>query len=303
MAKKTDTSGSDPFKGFSYSLGGTLLVSTSYVTAKYGMAGFNPNTFALIWSSAAALYAFVIVMATGYQHLFLSSGSAVRVTCMGLAAGASMILAWQGLSRLDPLFASFIWRFQPVLTIVFSILLLRERLLLKETFAIAIMVIGGCISTISVWHIVGVGTVLTIFACVTVTTQMLIAKKESCTVHPHALTFYRVFIAAGAIALYCFFAGDCNFDVESSYWVVALIGAFLAPCASFLLTFRALTYWELSRVNMLKTTQPLFVLPMAYLVFGKIPGGITLFGGLLIVIGALWLSWIHLRRSDIRETS
>ncbi|MBU7046973.1 MAG: EamA family transporter, partial [Theionarchaea archaeon] len=80
-------------------------------------------------------------------------------------------------------------------------------------------------------------------------------------------------------------------------------GAFLAPCTSFLLTFRALKYWELSRVNMLKTTQPLFVLPMAYLVFGKIPGGITLFGGLLILIGALWLSWIHLRRSDIRETS
>lgn len=287
--------GSDPFKGFFYSLGGILLVSTSYITAKYGMAGFNPNTFALIWSSAAALYAFVIVLATGHNHLFLPSfGSVVRVTCMGLAAGASMILAWQGLSRLDPSFASFIWRFQPVLTIMVGILLLGEKLLLKEVFAITIMVSGGCISTIGRWDIVGVGTVITIFACVTVTIQMLIAKKESDTVHPNALTFYRVFIAAGAIALYNFFAGDSDFHVESSYWLVTLIGAFLAPCASFLLTFRAYKYWELSRVNMLKTTQPLFVVPMAYLVFGKIPGGSTLIGGLLILIGALWLSWIHL---------
>lgn len=293
----------DPFKGFLYSLGGTILVSTNFVTAKYGLKGFNPETFSLVWTGAAAAYAFFVVLATGHRHEILLSPSrgTIRVIWMGLATGVGMILAWQGLARLDPSFASFLWRFQTVLTIMFGVLLLSERLLMKELFPITIMVIGGCLSTLGRWHIVGVGTVLTILACLAVTIQMLIAKTESAEIHPNILVFYRVGIGAIVIALWTFFTGRADFDVKTSYWLITLLGAFLGPCASFLLTFRSYRHWELSRSSIVKTVQPLFVLPMAYTIFDSIPSRNALLGGVLILVGAFWLSWIHLGRGQMMK--
>lgn len=286
----------DPFKGFLYALGGTVLVSTNMVTAKYGLRGFNPETFTLVWCGAAAVYAFVIVLATGHKHeIVLSlSHNIQRVIWMGLAASFSMMLAWQGLARLDPSFASFIWRFQPVLAIVFGVLLLNERLFAKELFPIVIMVFGGFLSTFGRWNVVGSGTVLTILACCAVTTQMLIAKTVSDKIHPNVLAFYRVAIGTIFIALWTFLTGCADFDVTLSYWLVTLLGSFLAPCASFFFTFRSYRYWELSRASMVKTMQPLLVLPMVYIIFGTIPTGRALLGGVLILVGAFWLSWIHL---------
>jgi drug/metabolite transporter (DMT)-like permease len=294
-----------PFKGFLYALGGTILVSTNLVTAKYGLRGFNPETFTLIWSGAAALYALIIVLATGHKHeiVLSSSHNTMRVILMGLAASFSMMLAWQGLSWLDPSFASFIWRFQPVLAIIFGVLLLNERLFAKELFPITLMVFGGCLSTLGRWNIVGSGTVLTILACCAVSVQMLIAKIISTKIHPNVLAFYRVAIGSVFIALWTFLMGKADFDVELSYWLVTLLGSFLAPCASFFLTFRSYRYWELSRASMVKTMQPLLVLPMAYIVFGTIPAGRTLLGGVLILVGAFWLSWIHLLSSQDQKST
>lgn len=294
---KSDTKiKNDPHKGFLYALGGTILVSTNFVTAKYGLGGFNPETFSLVWSGAAAVYAFIIVLATGQAHklVLLPSRDVINIIGMGLAASASIFFAWQGLDRLDPSFTSFIWRFQPVLAIVLSVLLLGERLFMKELFPIVIMVAGGCLSTVGRWSIVGTGTVLTILACTAVTVQLLLAKTESERIHPNILAFYRVFIAALAIALVTFLMGKADFNAKTSHWLVTLLGAFLAPCASFFLTFRSYRYWELSRASMVKTMQPVFVLPMAYMVFGTIPTGRVLVGGVLILVGAFWLGWIHL---------
>ncbi|KPJ49411.1 hypothetical protein AMJ40_05605 [candidate division TA06 bacterium DG_26] len=286
----------DPLKGFVYSLFGTALVSTNFVTAKYGLQGFNPETFSLIWTVAAAAYTAVIVLITGHlrETYMLPRSALFRIIGMGVATGVGMILSWQGLARLDPSFASFLWRFESVLTVVFGVILLRERLLLRELVPMGVMVSGGLLSTIGRWNIVGVGTILTMLACCTVTVQLILAKTESRRVYPDVLVFYRVAIASAVITLWTFLIKKADFHAQPSYWWITLLGAFLGPCASFLLTFRAYRYWELSRATIVRTAQPLFVLPMALLFFHEIPKGRGLLGGLLILCGAFWLTWMHL---------
>jgi drug/metabolite transporter (DMT)-like permease len=285
------------FKGFFYALGGTVLVSTNFITAKYGLRGFNPETFSLIWTSAAAIYAFLIVFVMGQrQQLVVHTHVIGKIALIGFTTGAGILLGWAGLARLDPSFASFLWRFSPVLVITFGALFLGERLSIKELVCIAIMVLGGCISVIGRWHIAGIGLIMTLLACCATAVQRLTAKIAVAETHPNILVFYRVSIGALIIALWTFFTGKADFDVKVSYWLVTLLGAFLGPCASFLLTFRSYRYWDLSRSGIVLTTQPLFVLPLAYLFLGKLPVGRELFGGCLILTGALWLAWIHLVR-------
>ncbi len=291
---QNDESARDNTRGFLYALGGTLLVSTNYITAKYALKGFNPETFSLIWTSAAGIYAFIILVVFGrVKEILIPRSTIPGIMALGLATGAGMILGWSGLSLIDPAFASFLWRFSPVLIILLSVCVLGERLRMVEIFAISVMVLGGALTTLGRWHIVGTGVVLTLLGCVAVAVQMLVVKMNVGKIHPNILVFYRVFLAAIVIGIWTVATGKLAVQISTSHLAVTLLGAFLGPCASFLLTFRSYRYWPLSRSTILLTAQPLIVLPMAYLAFGAIPVGLELVGGAIILCGAFFLVWLH----------
>ncbi len=295
----------DPAKGFLYALGGTALVSTNFVTAKYGLKGFNPETFSLIWTTAAAFYSLVVVLLSGqWPSVVRARSAAWSLALLGATTGAGMILAWSGLARLDPSFAAFLWRFHPAFTIVLSVLILHERLMRRELLPIALMILGGALSTVGRWNVVGVGTTLTLLSCVAAAVQMLVAKVRIRDVESSVLVFYRVAIGAGVIAVWVFLTGRVDFRVAASYWCVTALGAFLGPCASFLLTFRSYRYWDLSRASIVRTVQPLFVMPLAYVVFRKLPDVRGVLGGCVILGGALWLGLTRfaVRRPPAPET-
>jgi drug/metabolite transporter (DMT)-like permease len=259
--------------------------------------GFNPETFSLVWTTAATVYAFLIVLGTGLRReLVLKREHLIKVITMGVTTGAGMILIWSGLAQLDPSFAAFLMRFFPVLTILLSAIFLHEKLSLVEIFPIGLMVLGGCISALGRWNIVGMGMVLILTSCLAGAVQMLMAKMKVSEIHPNVLVFYRVGIADITILLWILVTGKADFDVGMSYWGVTLLGAFLGPCASFLLTFRSYKYWYLSRSSMVRTAQPLFVLPLAYIFLHKLPEDKELLGGFLILIGAFWIAWLHFRK-------
>lgn len=285
-------------KGFLYSLGGAILLSTNFVTAKYGLKGFNPETFSCVWTSAAAIYALGIAMAGRSSRPQIFPRQNIKaLVCLGIVAGIGMIMTWSGLSILDPVFSSFIWRFFPVLTILLGVLILKERLSRHEVFAMLLMFAGSLWSMAGRWEIVGKGVILTILACCLTSVQLLIAKSQTNLVHPNVLVVYRVGIGAVFTICWALATDTADFDVEARYWLITLLGAFLGPCASFLLTFRAYRYWSLSRSSIVLTAQPLLVLPLAYLFLDSLPTPRELLGGCMILAGSFWISFIQIRKS------
>lgn len=289
----------DPKKGFLLSLGGALLLSTNFITVKYSLRGFNPETFSFVWTSAAAIYAFGIVLAgRDSRAKILPKGAAKALLALGACTALGMILAWKGLSELDAAFASFIWRFLPVLSILSGVIILREHLALREALAMGIMLVGALWSVVGRWNVVGTGVTLTLAAIFFGALQLLIAKSQTHKVHPNVLVAYRVGIGSVLIACWVFASGAANFAVETKYWYVMLLGAFLGPCASFLLTFRAYRYWTLSQSSLILSGQPLFTLPMAYIFLGTLPTTRELIGGCVILAGAFWLAVIELSKAN-----
>jgi len=284
----------DPAKGFLHALAGCLLLSTNFITAKYGLQGFNPETFSLVWTSGAALYAFLIVLlGRETRNELFPIRKMKAMLALGATTALGMILAWNGLKRLDPSFASFLWRFGPVLAILSGVLLLKERLSLKEILAVAMMFTGGLWGVVGRWQSVGSGVVFTLFACCAGAGQLLIAKSQIREIHPNILVAYRTGLGALLIACWVLVSGSADFSVEVRYWYVTLLGAFLGPCASFLFTFRSYKYWELSRASMVLTIQPLFVVLLAYAFLGSLPTKRELVGGCLILSGAMWLAYLQ----------
>ena len=182
------------------------------------------------------------------------------------------------------------------MAILAGVFFLKEKLSKYEMLAMLVMLAGSLWSVRGRWDIVGPGVILTLLAGCAGAAQLLIAKSLTNIVHVNVLVAYRVGIGAGFTAAWALANRNLNFDVEPSYWHVTLLGAFLGPCASFLLTFRAYRYWNLSQSSLVLTIQPLLVLPLASCFLGTFPAEKELTGGLIILLGAFCLAFAHLKK-------
>ena len=188
-----------------------------------------------------------------------------------------------------------------MLTILSGVIWLGEKLMLKEIFPIGLMIAGGAISTIGRWEIVGTGVILVLLSCVTAAIQMIIGKTQSSSVHPTILIFYRSLISAILVGAWTLATGKFDTSPKMSYWIVTIGGAFLGPAAGFWLTFQSYRFWDLTRSSIVLAIQPIVVLPMAYLFLGQLPSKQGFIGGLIILAGALWLTYIHLAKKQNKD--
>jgi uncharacterized membrane protein len=198
-------------KGLFFSLLGTFLVSTNFVTAKYALSGFNPLTFSLVWCSVATFYTMTIIYLTKQHHtLIVPQSSLFPLLLMGLLTGVGMLVGWQGLAILDPTFVAFLKRFEPVLVILLSLFYLKERLFVGEIVSIILIALGGVWSAFGRWEVIGEGVILIMLASLATALQLFIAKTNIQNVSPLILVFYRISIATCAIALWTIFSGGVN---------------------------------------------------------------------------------------------
>jgi drug/metabolite transporter (DMT)-like permease len=291
-------------RGFLFALGGAVTVAvTTFVLAKIAMdreEGFHPGTFAFTWTAAASVYLFAGLAARGrLWYLVLTRRAAGHVLAAGVVGGLAHILFWSGLARLDPAFTAFLMRFAPVLVILLSAAFLGERLSGLEMVAVAVMVAGGCVISLGQWENADAraGVVLVLLSSVAAALWRVLVKARSHHVHPVAANFYRLAISAVLLGPWAWSAGVLDFGVGWDRWAVLLVGALLGPCIGMSLTFNSYRYWDLSRSSMVLMTQPLIVLPFAALMPGPSLTLRQLAGGMVILMGGMWLVWLHRRAS------
>ena len=111
------------------------------------------------------------------------------------------------------------------------------------------------------------------------------------------MVVYRTTVGAVLIGLWLWVSGTANFEVDLGYWIIVLLGAFLGPCAGYLMTFYSYRYWSLSQSSIVLTIQPLWVLPMAYGFLGSLPLKSEIIGGTIILSGALLLAYSEVSKS------
>lgn len=276
-----------------------VIVSTNYVTAKYAMSagGFDSSTFSLIWTAAAAFYAFLLVMLRNPRAIVPPSGSRWFLIGIGLVTGAGMLLNWGALQRLDPTYTSLLGRLVPVLTIILGIVVFHERVRAWQWPAIVVIFLGG---VLAVWGEVGerqslLGTLLMLGACASMAVQRLLAKLAATRIGSTVIVFYRVALAVPVIGVWLLLAGTPDFHVPLRFWLVTLLGAFLGPCLSHVLLFRSLRYWPLAYAGIVYSAQPVVVLPLAGIFLGMVPSGLALLGGVLVLLGAVLLGYVSSR--------
>jgi len=183
-------------KGFLFSMLGTIFLASNFVAVKYALQGFNAITLCVLWTLFASFWVVIFILATGKgRQIKLPLRSLPEIIAMGFATAMATFFTWSGLAFLDPSFASFLWRFVPVLSILFSAFFLKERLMGKELMPIGIMVLGSCLGTLGRWHVVGSGVIMIFIAFIAIAVQNMIAKMKIKKAHSSVLSLYRVVMA------------------------------------------------------------------------------------------------------------
>ena len=217
---------SNPPRGFVCALASIILLATGFITGKYALREFNPETLSLVWTTAGAAYALLFLLWRGFgRELLIPRRLVAPILVLGLITGSAMILTWASLRLLDPTFAGFFWRFLPVVSIILSFLLLGERLSAWELPPVAVMLFGAMTCTYGQWTIVGRGVILISVAVLFAAAQALIAKVVVPDIHPRVLVFYRNGMAAVGIAAWIVPAGRFDLSlVHLDTWIVVLGG-------------------------------------------------------------------------------
>ena len=288
---------SNPRKGFLLALASIILLAVSLVSTKYALREINPETLSLVWTTSAAVFAFLFLLLRGFgRELRIPGRLVVPVLVLGLFTGVDIILNFASMRLLDPTFAAFLWCFLPVVSIILSLLFLGEKLSARELPPMAVMLFGAMISTYGQWTIVGKGVILVSVAVLFAAAQALIAKVVVPDIHPRVLIIYRNGLGAVCLAAWVLPIG--RFDLSAApldTWAVVLGGAILGPWAGGMLFYASFRYWELSRTSMVHMTQSLFVLPTAALFLQQFPNRLELMGGFFILVGGFWLTALHVK--------
>ncbi|MCX5662978.1 MAG: DMT family transporter [Planctomycetota bacterium] len=296
MASSAPGTSNDPVKGFTFAFMGMCLLSCNYVLAKIGLEAFNPETFAFFWMGLATVFGLGLLLARGQaRQILVRRGQRRWMLAMGLANTACQLLMWQGLSRLDPSFASFLGRFQPVMTILLCVAAMNERIRPAEWLAIGVMIAGGAASSLEgTFRAEALGIVLILSSSFFGAVQWTIGKHLAGQVSSQVLNFYRVSLPAAVTLALALAAG--RFDVSRAdawHWSAVAIGSFCGPFLSYVFMFRSGQFWNMSRSAIVMTLQPLVVIPMAYLLMHKVITGWKLGGGIVILAGGLCLAALH----------
>ncbi|HUW56537.1 MAG TPA: DMT family transporter [Planctomycetota bacterium] len=294
----TPKSSGDLRKGFLYALSGSTLISVYFITGKYCLMGFNPETFCLVWISVTAFYAFLLVVVRGrVRELRAPRKARLSLLGVGVSTGVGLVLLYSGLKRIDPTFTAFIARSHPVMVILLGVIFLKERLRAVELLPLVLMLAGGVIGVWGRPRDVNVGVALASLGYVAFAFHRLFVKTASVHVRAEITVFYRAALAWVLIVVWTVATGRADFNVPGKYWLVAFVGALISPVLGNLLSFHAYRYYNLSQSALVLMIQPLLVLPIAYVFLGMLPSRQGLLGGLLILVGAFAVVWIHFSTS------
>lgn len=298
----TDRHAENTRKGFLFALAGTILIATYFVTGKYALQAFNTATFCFLWTAATAVFSLIVVLARGNRRdLVLPRRAVPAVLGICLCTGVGMVVLYEGIRVLDSSFVAFLARSFPVMVIILGAIFLKERLRLVEILPMGVMFVGGIVSVWGRWQEVGTGVLLVLVGYWLFAFHRLFVKLSSTRVKTTVIVFYRAFGGFLLVTVWMLVSGRADFRVDGHYWWVLFLGALLAPGLGNMLSFHSYQYWSMSRNVMVMTIQPLVVLPMAWLVFRKLPEPQALVGGGIILVGSVWISWIYLSKPRKRK--
>ena len=288
---------SEEWKGYAYAITGTIAFSSLYVFSKAGLNQVELAQFGLYYFGMGFLLNLVFILVSGKWCLIKQLkpkilGLLVLIGAVDIISNITFFLAIQAIP--DPSVTSFMGNLFPIFLSIMGITFLKERFTLIEALGAMIALAGAFAISYSgdlswtKFFIPGTGFVVvnTLFAA----TVSVIIKKNVQKTSPEVFNLNSngwVFL----FFLVYFLNSGQSIVIPATAFVNIAFGAFFGSFVGLLSFYYSYRYITASRSSIIQSSKGIFVLILAYFVFGNFPLPVQLAGGAVTIAGVLVMTF------------
>lgn len=281
----------DKQSGVLFAVSGSLMFGLSPVFVRLVLDFVNVETMNVLFTVFAGL-CFVVAFGVFRKAAYFRSiiGNWRRVGLMSLFSAAGSLLYTYGIFLYGPVNAAFLVQFTAVFTILFGALFFKERFSRLEAAGIFLAVVGVFVLAYGNLSLEVVSTMVLLGAALLFASANSLSKAYVKNVNPVALAGGNSFFMFLFIFAFAVLTGRLETAFPSVTLVYAFLGSVTGVVLSFVLFFKALQVYAVSKTATIRTIEPFLTAIFSFVVLALPTTANQLVGGVLIVIGVATLS-------------
>jgi drug/metabolite transporter (DMT)-like permease len=278
-------------RGVLFAVSASLMFGLSPVFVRLVLDFVDVETMNVLFTVFASLCFAVLFGAFGKAVHF---GSILRnwrkVALMSLFSAAGSLLYTYGIFFSGPVTATFLVQFTAVFTILFGVVFFKERFTRLEGAGILVAVVGVFVLAYGNLALEIVSTLVLLGAALLFASANSLSKVYVGSMNPVALAGGNSMFMFLFIFVYAVLSGRLETSFPPVTFVYAILGSVTGVVLSFILFFKALEVFEVSKTATIRTMEPFLTAVFSFAILALTPTANQLVGGVLIVIGVISLS-------------
>ncbi len=278
-------------KGTLFAISASLMFGLSPVFIRLTLDGVNVETMNVLFTSFASLcfFAFFAVFKkVAYVRSIRENW--LKIALMSLFSAVGSLLYTYGISVYGPITATFLVQFTAVFTILFGVKFFKEQFTQLEAVGVVMAVVGVFVLAYGDLSLETVGITVLLGAAFLFALTNLLSKLYVKKLNPMALAGGNSIFVFLFIFAYTVLAGRLETAFPPETLVYATLGAVTGVIVSFILFYKALQVFEVSKAATIRTMEPFLTAIFSFVILALTPTTNQLLGGALIVIGVVTLS-------------
>jgi len=273
-----------------FAVSASLMFGLSPVFARLTLDFVNVETMNVLFTAFASMCFIVLFAVFKGKHFRSIRGNWRKVALMSLLSAAGSMLFTYGIFLYGPVNAAFLIQFTAVFTILFGVVFFKERFTRLEFFGVLLAIVGVFVLAYGDLSLEIVGTVVLLGAALFFASANSLSKVYVKNVNPVALAGGNSMFMFLFIFAYTMLAGRLETTFPSVTLGYAVLGSVTGVVLSFILFFKALKAFEVSKAATIRTMEPFLTVIFSFAILAGIPTANQLLGGALIVVGVAALS-------------
>ena len=278
-------------RGVLFAVSASLMFGISPVFVRLVLDFVNVETMNVLFTviaSACFLAAFSAFGKTAHFRSIISNRR--KVAFMSLFSAAGSLLFTFGIFLYGPVNAAFLVQFTTVFTILFGVAFFKDRFTQLEGAGILLAVAGVFVLAYSNLTLEIVSTLVLLVSALFFALANSLSKVYVRNVNPVALAGGNSMFMFLFIFIFAVLTSKLETAFPSVTLVYAFLGAVTGVVLSFILFFKALQVFEVSKTATIRTIEPFLTAIFSFSILALTPTANQLVGGVLIVIGVVTLS-------------
>lgn len=284
-------------KGFLLALFSVFTAANTYFSSKYILGFVSVFQFGFLWYGFGLSYNSLSLLLTGkFRKIFILPAKLYFIlSVFALFEVIATTSFFKAIKLIEnPAIVSFLGNIAPALVVLLGIFILKEKFNLKEKAGILIALTGTFLVsfkwTLDINALFVIGSQYVLISAVSISINVIIAKRYIEKIKPELLSFTRVF-ALFVFTVIAIYTINEKFSFSKEIIYVAMYGAFVGPLLGAYAQYKALQYIVASKVMIIQASKSFVILIFAFILLGLWPLWIQVVGGVLTVLGIVLVTY------------